>query len=436
MRTREYPVLGPEDRDLLDRLALGTDEAAARVLGYLLLRSRNPSFADEPATRLAIRVGTGASRSAVSDALSTLDGYDLVASATVDRDRTGRPPRAWRARADVRGTIERLYDRHATDLLARAVEVTGETWTTDLDPDDAAEAAPAGGRLAVGLNWRPNVLHAPLLAAVAEDRFATRERELAVDVQPFEGSGLAVDALLAGDVDVAVSGAATTVGERTAGAPLVPLAPVYQRAMTVLYTTREVFGGPLDSIERLRGRRVGLPEGSEMGLLGRLFLSQSGALDDVTVVDVAGEEREALREGRADVVTGTFRDPRALPENATVDVLALADHFPLYGPTLVTTARTVAERPGELAAFLAGVLGGQEVVVTDPASAVRAVRTTVRDGRRGATTDRAVADLQEAVARFGSSSAVTDHGWGWHRPDDWRRLTTALRQTGLVGGRT
>jgi ABC-type nitrate/sulfonate/bicarbonate transport system substrate-binding protein len=433
MQTREYPVLSPEDHSLLERVALGTDEAAASVLGYLLLRGDEPAFADDPATRLAIRVGTGESRSAVADALSTLDDRGLVASTTVDRDRSGRPPRAWRARADVRETLDSLYASHAADLLAQAVSVVGETWTTALDPDAFAGSTPAGGSLVLGLNWRPNVLHAPLLAAGTEGRFAAHD--LTVDVRPFEGSGRAVEALLADEVDVAVAGAATTVGERTAGSPLVPLAPVYQRAMTVLYTTSRAFGGPFDSVEDLRGRRVGLPEGSEMGLLGRLFLSQSGLLEDVSVVDVAGEEREALREGAADVVTGTFRDPRALPEDAAIDVLALADHFPLYGPTLVTTEEAVEERPGELVAFLAGVVGGQEVVLSDPERAVRAVEGAVSDGPRETETGRAVADLREAVERFGASGAVDDHGWGWQRPDEWRRLTTALRQTGLVGGR-
>lgn len=424
-------MLVPEDRPLIDRVALGTDEAAARVLGYLLLRAADPAFAGDPATRLAIRMGTGASRSAVADALSTLDDRGLVTSTTVERDRTGRPPKAWQARYDVRETLDALYGAHADALLERAVAVTDETWAAGLAPD-VAGTEPAGGDLTVGLNWRPNVLHAPLLAAEAEGRFA--DRDLSVDVRPFEGSGRAVEALLAGEVDVAVGGAATTVGERTAGSPLVPLAPVYQRAMTVLYTTRAAFGGPFESVEDLRDRRVGIPAGSEMGLLGRLFLSQSGVLEDVTVVDIAGEEREALREGRADVVTGTFRDPRALPDDATVDVLALADHFPLYGPTLVTTERAVEDRPGELVALLAGVLGGQEVVLDDPERAVRAVESAVGDDGGGATTGRAVDDLREAVERFGGSGAVEANGWGWHRPDDWRRLTTALRQTGLVEG--
>ena len=270
------------------------------------------------------------------------------------------------------------------------------------------------------------MLHAPLLAAAEHGLF----ERCTVDVHTYEGSGRAIAALRSGEVDVAVSGAAVTVSARTAGAPLVPLAPFFQRAMTVLYTTEDVFGEPLESVQQVRGRQVGLPKGSEMGILGRLLLSQSGLLDDVELVDVAGEEREALRSGRADVVTGAFNDPKEI-DDANVHVLSLADHFPLYGPTFVTTERVIRERTPVLTSLLAGVLHGQERTITDPESAVGAVRTATDASEDTAT----VADLTAAIDRFGGSTAVRDHGWGWHRADDWRRLTTALRQAELVGAR-
>ncbi len=432
MHTREFLVLAPEDRELVDALSCGLGDDAARVLAYLLLREEE-SDADDPAVRLTVRVGTGLNRRAVSEALATLAERGHVEETTASTE-TGRPPKAWRANGGVAETARRVYRTHASILVRRAVRIARELDTPDAPPpfgDDASvfSAPNADGgereRLTVGLNWHPNALHAPLYAARAEGSYAGRG--LDVDVRPYVGSGAAVGHVLTGDVDVALAGAATAVRHLVDGAPLVPLAPLYQRSMTVLYTTREAFGGPLERVDQLRGRRVGMPVDAETGLLGRLFLSQAGVLDEVTVVDVAGEERTALELGRVDVATGSITDPPDLEaEGVTVDTLPVADRFPIYGPTLVTTADAVRERPGSLAALLAGTVDGWHATATDPAAAVRAVE------RDGEPDERAVDDAVRAVSEFGASTDVAAHGWGWQTVEGWRRLETALEQGGLL----
>jgi len=458
MQLREFPVLGEDDDELVDRLALGLGEGTARVLAYLLLREGRPEF-DDPATRLAIRIGTGASRSAVTDAVERLTDRGLVAETTVSRDVRGRPPKAWSPAAGREGTLRRVDDAHGLDLVAEAVRVAealGVDARIDAPPDPTAGAGDyrrldaGGASVTVGLNWHPNPFHAPLFAAAADGVY--RDRGLAVDLDPYEGSGRALGALRAGDVDVALAGAATTVRTLADGAALVPLAPLFQRAMTVLYTTREVFGEELERADQLRGCRVGMPGGSETELLGRLFLSQSGLFETATLVDVAGEEREALRTGRADAVTGMFSDPRGLAdEGATVDVLPVADHFPIYGPTLVTTPATLRDRGPALAALLGAAVAGRATVTADPTAAVRAVHRRRTAGTAGAGNDALAAagnagtdrrddpaverdrrDLLAAVERFGGGSAVSDHGWGWHRAEEWHRLRTALDQADLL----
>lgn len=432
MRTREYPVLSADDREVVDRLALGLGEDAARVLAYLLLRSATTAFGDQPATRLGIRIGTGASRNSVADALSTLEARGLVTETTLQTDR-GRPPQAWYPRDGVEATVSRTYRTHALALLNQSIEVAAEFGATDLAAVDGADASTSDDRptrdLTVGLNWFPNPRHFPLFGATAADRY--RSSGVAVTFRRFEGSGAALDGLLDGDADVAVAGAASLVRARSGGAPLVPLAPLVRRAETVLYTTPKRFGGHLTGVEQLRGRTVGMPLDSETGLLGRLFLSQSGVLDDVTVVDVAGEERAALRSGDAEVVTGTRRDVREFEAAGdAIDALPIGDRFPIYGPTLVTTEATVRRRGDALARFLAGTVAGVREAVDSPERVRRALR-------QHAVTD-ADADVEEDVdaddpdAWDADDGVVPDHGWGWHETDGWRRLETALRQATLL----
>lgn len=425
MDTREFPVLTDDDRGLIERLAVGLGDEDARVLAYLLAREVSERFAGDPATRLAVRVGTSLNRDVVSGALNRLEAADLVSSTTL-RDRTrGRPPKAWRAHEDVETTVRRTYERQAETLLDQSVTVASALGTTAFE-DAETPAEDAVGSVRLGLNWRPNALHAPFFLAASTDRYTGID----VSIEHYRGSGRALESLLAGETDVVLAGAATTVRARNAGNRVVPLALYFQRAMAVLYTTREAFGGRFDGIERLRGRRVGMSSTSETGLLGRLFLSQAGILDDVTVVDIAGEEQAALSAGRADVVAGSFVDPRELrTDGCTVDSLLVADQFPMYGPALVTTERTVRERRSALERFLVGTVAGWAETTRDPHTAVEAVEAaggdddTTLDQRR---------TFERALEQFGRGSAVEKHGWGWQRIDGWERLVTALDQVDLL----
>lgn len=421
MHAREFLVLDGDDRALVDRLAVGLGENAARVLAYLLLRERREGERTDPATRLTVRIGTGLSREAVTAAVAVLSKRGLVGTTTVRRSERGRPPKAWHSTVEaVPGDV---YETHAEALLAQskavaeAVGVGHERNTPTTAGTDCVR---------VGLNWRPNGLHAPIYAAAA-GRY--EDAGLNVTVEPFEGSDRAVEAVETGTVDVALTGAATVVRSWSAGVPIVPLALLYQRAMTVLYADRARFGERLESVEQLRGVRVGMPVSSETGLLGRLLLSQAGVLDDAEVVDLSGEERTALRSGRVDVVTGQFRDPRELRNAGTfVDALPVADHFPMYGPALVTADRTVRERGSLLRRFLAGTIHGWADAVRRPAAGLE--RLSIDDTERR----REQHAFERAVEEFGRSETVTAHGWGWHEPDGWRRLRTALDQVELLSG--
>lgn len=425
MRTREYPVLSENDSEVVDRLTLGLGEDTARVLAYLLLRNATTAFADEPATRLEIRIGTGVSRHSVSEALSMLEEHDFVAETTVETDQ-GRPPQAWYPHDGVGATVSRVYHDHAVDLLRQSVDVIIDLGATGLHKADiACDDSPTGGRLTIGLNWFSNPRHFPLFGGRVGENY--QSYGLDVDFHRFDGSGVALDGLLTGDADVVVAGAASLVRTWSEGAPLVPLAPLVQRAETVLYTTPETFGGRLNSVEQLRGRRVGMPVDSETGLLGRLLLSQSDILDDITIVDIAGEERETLRSGKADIVTGMGRDVREFEAaGEVIDTLPVADHFPIYGPTLVTTKRAVQRRKATLVAFLAGTVAGAGEIFHRPERVLRVIRNYGEGSDDDVREREAIADELQDV------SGIKNHGWGWHESDGWRRLITALRQAELL----
>ena len=438
MRPEQYPVLTDEDEPLVTRLSVGLGDRQARVLAYLLARSAADAFADPPATLLSVRVGTDLGRSVAKEALAALTAAGLVAETTVPREGQGRPPTAWTPVADREETTERVFSTHATALLEQAAAVAGDAAQgtddgrrdadeRDVGTENAPEAGTVDGKpVTVSLNWRPNGLQAPLLAARANDAYA--DRGLDVSFAAETGSDAALATVREGEALAGLVGATTLVTARHEGATLVPLALLYQRALAMLYTTRETFGEPFERAAQLRGRTVGMPVGSEIGRLGRLFLEQAGVADDVTIVDVAGEEQGALLAGDVDAVTGSLADPQRLREDgATVDAVHVAERFPIYGPALVARRPALTARRDALRALLAGTMAGVARTRVDPAVA----RTAVAEAG-GPPAERARRSFEAARSVGGGAEPVADHGWGWHRPADWERLRTVLDQVGLL----
>lgn len=420
MESRTFWVLDDDDRDVVANLAVGLGRTAARVLAYLLLRAeREPDR--EPATMVQLQVGTGLSRSPVSNAVTRLEDVGLIERTTVTTDAQGRPPSAWRPTVDLVSSRRRVYEAHAATLLERA----GRIFSDESRIADGV-AATGDGELTVALNWHPNGLHVPFYTATS----STWYDEYGVDValEHCEGSLRALNRVRSGEADVAIAGAATVLRARASGAPIVPIAVLYQRAMTVLYTVRDVFGEQLRSVEQLRDRRVGMPPNSETGVLGRLFVSQTALEDAIEIVETAGEEREALLSGTADVVTGSVTDPQHLERRGkTVDTLLVTDHFPIYGPTIAVHEEALRERRDDLEAFLAGTAGGWTDASREPGPAAARIAELGDD-----EPDRVRATFERAVTEFGDSDDTREHGWGWQRERTWNRLRTALEQGQLL----
>lgn len=435
MEVRTFPALSDDDEAFVDRLSAGLGENPARVLAYLLLRAECDDTGDDPATLLTVRVGTGLSRNAAADALSRLQDRDLVTVTTVRDDTQGRPPKAWAVPYDAAAAPGRVYDRHARRLVRRARTEFGvgesarndrEPARNDLDAPSEDTARGSDREVTVALNWAANGLHLPLFAAEGCGEYAARGLSVAFD--EYRGSSDSLAAVAAGDADVGVAGAVSLVEALDRGEPVAPIALLFQRATTVLYAESDRFEGGLDTVEQLRGCRVGMPVESEAGLLGRLFLAQSGVLSDVALVDLAGEERLALRSGEADVVTGSFSDPRELREDGVpTDSLRVAEQFPICGPSLVATEPTIRRREDLLADFLAATASGWAAATSRP------YEVPTGGGRSLGDDDRRA--FEWAVAEFGRNDAVREHGWGWQDREAWQRLETALSVADLDGGR-
>lgn len=434
MDRRELPVISAGEESYVDQLAAGLESSAARVFVYLWLRSREDDIKPVPATQTAIQIGTELSQKSVTDAIGVLEDRDLVEATTVTTSNPGRPPTAWTTTHPLFDVIDRAYDQHARHLLEQAQQVSDSelgalpSVSTSGQFEGAGSTSPAADQetITLGLNWHPNGLQLPLYAAQRNSCYS--DRGLAIETLEYNGSRRTVEAVVSGAATVGISGAATVSRARASGLDVVPIATLFQRPMVVLYTVRQSFGEPFDAVEQLSGRRVGMPIPSEMSILGKMFLAQAGVLEKVEIVPVEGEEHDALRSGRVDAVTGIFADPQRLESNgAAVDVVPVAERYPIYGPSLITSEATLETKCEHITRFLAGTTAGWAAAKHSPQEAIEHVcRMTDR------SPEQVREVFEQAAAEFGSTDEVAKHGWGWQTPDTWDRLETALDQTALL----
>lgn len=176
----------------------------------------------------------------------------------------------------------------------------------------------------------------------------------------------ALQQLAAGSVAV-VRNAPIAVARAVAaeGAPFVSIGMPVQQLLYLLISTPDA---PVDGLDALVGKKVGLPTlgGQAEDLFG--LLMKSSGLDPASVsLEAVGNETTSyalVEEGRVDAIFGT-REAAAVMQNAglTPHLAEVDDANPLMGVALVTTRETLETERDALVRYLQGL-----------AEAMRAVR--------------------------------------------------------------
>jgi len=292
---------------------------------------------------------------------------------------------------------------------------------------DEPEPAEALTPVTLMLNWTPNNHHAGIFIAQANGWY----REAGIDLTIVEPAAAGADQVVAaGGADFGISQAESILPARTAGADVVSIAallPHNDSSMMALAAsgitrprdfegkTYGGYGGPLENelLDRLvecDGGDPSLVKRVEVGNIDYLAGMDQGRFDFVWVF----EGWDALR---AREVEG-----RPLNSVAFIDYLDCIPDW--YTPTIITSAKTIAERPELVRAFLAATARGYQVAIDDPEQAATLLL-------------QAVPELDEALVRASATyhaSRYADEGrpWGVQEADVWTRFEAFLRQSGLL----
>ncbi|MGF3025746.1 ABC transporter substrate-binding protein [Methylobacterium aquaticum] len=257
-----------------------------------------------------------------------------------------------------------------------------------------------------------------------------KARGIALDYVPGNGGGSAIQALLAGQADVAFTDPASFYLALDKGADLVAIYNIYPQNVFTIVAPK---GRGLRSVADLKGKRVGvysLASGTRQHLL--LLLAAAGLKESDVTVEVTGLLNFApLIQGQVDATAAT--DTGLLVGRAKglgdVDVIAVRDHLNLPSDIFVVTRQDYETKKPLLKRFLAAYRDSAAWMIAKPDAAARLAVTRAINGR-----DEAINREVIRLRNLSSVSATTEReGLGHFDLPVLQQGADQFRSLGLIG---
>lgn len=252
----------------------------------------------------------------------------------------------------------------APQAAAPAEDGATEATTTE----DAATDAPAAQAITVAFSYIPNVQFAPFYVADQKGYYAEEGITPTFDYN-FETDVL--QRLAAGDVQFAHGSGLSTMLARQQGLPVSLVMMQYQQFPVVFFSKGDV---PLASPEDMIGRSVGLPGrfgASYYALLAVLYASDL-AESDMNVQEIGFNQLQLVLEDQIEIAAGyAMNEPVKLAaEGSEVNMLRVADVFPLVGDGVITNEAIIADNPELVRGFVRATVRGLADTLADPEEAL------------------------------------------------------------------
>lgn len=226
-----------------------------------------------------------------------------------------------------------------------------------------------GGKpVVIGLTYIPNIQFAPFYAA--DDSGALTTGVSATLRHHGATEGL-FTALLGGQEQFVLAGAAEMMQARSQGGDLIAIAGYYRA-----YPARVIVpeNSSYRSAADLKGKKIGLPgRFGENWFALQAFLAGAGMTEhDVQIVEIGYTQQAALTTGKVDAVVGYANNDMVQFAQAGFAVrgIEIADEVPLVSVSLITTRKFATENPEATKAVVKAMTEGIKSVVADPDGAV------------------------------------------------------------------
>jgi NitT/TauT family transport system substrate-binding protein len=281
-------------------------------------------------------------------------------------------------------------------------------------------------KLAVRVDFLPWGMHAGLHLGVVKGWF--KEAGLDVDVSDGRGSGITMQQVASGDVDIGWVQLGPMAVARGHGVPVTSIAGLVRRGDLGALVPK---GGGMTKVKDLEGKKVAYTAGSSWGSLVDPFFAAGGiSRDKVNLVSVDPSALVSIYvSGAVDATLTTY--PYAKPtadRQRPSDGILLADvgiNIPSYG--LVVANRTLETREGDLRHFVPVVTRAWQYIYDNHIDeGVDAILTQRSNDRL----DRDIMRQQIVEYQpFFFTAASKGKPFGWQADDDWKSTIEILERT-------
>jgi ABC-type nitrate/sulfonate/bicarbonate transport system substrate-binding protein len=281
--------------------------------------------------------------------------------------------------------------------------------------------------LTLMLNWTPNNHHAGIYIAQEKGWY----RDAGLDVKIIDADPNGVEPIVAqGGADIGIAQAESIIPARAQGIPIVSIATLLPHNDSALMALADSgITRPLD----LEGKTYGGYGGAlEKELISKLVTCDGGDAGKVKFVEVGNVDYLAGMDAKTFDFVWIFAGWDALNAQTVlqrpVQLIRFADHFDCipdwYTPALITSEKTLRDRPADVRAFLAATARGYEDAAKSPTDAVAAMMAGAPD---------LDAKLVTASANYYAPLyAETGQPWGLESTAVWTAFEKFARSSGLI----
>jgi len=279
-------------------------------------------------------------------------------------------------------------------------------------------------KISLMLDWTPNTNHTGLYVAKEKGYYA----EQGLDVQILQaGDPGPAQLIAAGKIDFGVSYQEEVTNARAAGVPLVSLAAVIQHNTSGFASLNEA---NLLSPRNLEGKRYGgWGSPAELAVIEAVVKNDGGDPQKVKSIDVGAADFFSIIGKEVDFSwifygwTGIQAELRKVPLN----IIMLKDYdkaLDYYTPTIVTSEKTIAERPDLVKKFMAATAQGYEFAIKQPDEAAQILL------KQAPELDAAlVTASQKWLSGQYQAEALQ---WGWQDKEVWSRYAVWMFERKLL----
>ena len=269
--------------------------------------------------------------------------------------------------------------------------------------------AAAQEKFKFALNWFPVGDHAAYWVALDKGYFT--DRGLDVTLENSKGSGDSIAKVDTGKADAGLADSAVVIASRARGSTVKVVGMVFDKTPLNVFSSKD---NPVTEPKQLEGKTIGAPPGDGQRQVWPAF-AKANNIDEskVTWVNIEPAAKiAALAEKRVDTVadytTGLPLYEKPMGEGNVV-MMPWADHgFDMYSMSIMSSEKTMTERPEVLKKFLEAAYMGWRDVMADPEAAMAIFKKRVPE-----IDEKLLAANMKMGLELMQTDRYKEHGIGW-----------------------